>query len=38
PAGCRFHPRCPDATGECEEIDPQLRAVAPGHEVACIRA
>ena len=38
PVGCRFHPRCPDATGECEEIDPQLRAVAPGHEVACIRA
>jgi peptide/nickel transport system ATP-binding protein len=38
PAGCRFHPRCPDAIGECEEIDPQLRTIAPGHEVACIRA
>jgi oligopeptide/dipeptide ABC transporter ATP-binding protein len=38
PSGCRFHPRCPDAIGECEEIDPQLRTIAPGHEVACIRA
>jgi len=38
PAGCRFHPRCPDAIPECRETDPQLRAVVPGHEVACIRA
>ncbi len=38
PAGCRFHPRCPDAIPECEEMDPQLRIVAPEHEVACIRA
>jgi peptide/nickel transport system ATP-binding protein len=38
PAGCRFHPRCPDAIPECREIDPQLRTVVPGHEVACVRA
>ena len=38
PAGCRFHPRCPDAIPECEEMDPQLRIIAPEHEVACIRA
>jgi oligopeptide/dipeptide ABC transporter ATP-binding protein len=38
PAGCRFHPRCPDAIADCEEIDPQLHTIAPGHEVACIRA
>jgi oligopeptide/dipeptide ABC transporter ATP-binding protein len=38
PAGCRFHPRCPDAIPECRETDPPLRAVVPGHEVACIRA
>jgi peptide/nickel transport system ATP-binding protein len=38
PAGCRFHPRCPDAIPECRETDPQLRAVVPGHEVACLRA
>jgi peptide/nickel transport system ATP-binding protein len=37
PAGCRFHPRCPDAIPECRETDPQLRAVGPGHEAACIR-
>jgi len=36
PAGCRFHPRCPDATAECRETDPQLRPVASSHEVACI--
>ena len=38
PPGCRFHPRCPDAIPECQEADPQLRTVAPGHEAACIRA
>jgi len=37
PPGCRFHPRCPDAIPECRETDPQLRPVAAGHEVACIR-
>jgi peptide/nickel transport system ATP-binding protein len=38
PPGCRFHPRCPDAVAECREVDPQLRALAPGHEVACLLA
>jgi oligopeptide/dipeptide ABC transporter ATP-binding protein len=37
PAGCRFHPRCPDAVAECREIDPQLHTVTQNHEVACIR-
>jgi oligopeptide/dipeptide ABC transporter ATP-binding protein len=37
PRGCRFHPRCPEAIPECQETDPQLRPVAPGHNVACIR-
>jgi len=36
PSGCRFHPRCPDAAPKCRETDPQLRPVAPGHEVACL--
>jgi peptide/nickel transport system ATP-binding protein len=38
PPGCRFHPRCPDAVADCQATDPQLRPVAPGHEVACILA
>ena len=38
PPGCRFHPRCPDAVPECRETDPQLRAIAGSHEVACILA
>jgi oligopeptide/dipeptide ABC transporter ATP-binding protein len=37
PPGCRFHPRCPDALPECQQIDPQLHPVAEGHEAACIR-
>lgn len=35
PAGCRFHPRCPQATSECSEIAPQLRQIRPGHWVSC---
>jgi oligopeptide/dipeptide ABC transporter ATP-binding protein len=37
PLGCRFHTRCPEAIPECSRIDPDLREVAPGHTVACIR-
>jgi oligopeptide transport system ATP-binding protein len=36
PSGCLFHPRCPIAQkGLCDQEIPALRAVGPGHEVAC---
>ena len=35
PAGCPFHPRCPDAIAECSRQGPQLLAVGAEHRVAC---
>ena len=35
PPGCHFHPRCPKAMPECRTIEPVLKEIAPGHEVAC---
>ena len=37
PAGCGFHPRCPEASAECRKTAPSLREVRDGHEVACLR-
>jgi peptide/nickel transport system ATP-binding protein len=36
PEGCRFAPRCRYAMPACTAATPPLRAVAPGHKVACI--
>ena len=36
PSGCVFHPRCASATGECQEVIPDLREVQSNHWVACI--
>jgi len=35
PPGCRFHPRCEQATAHCQEVRPELVPIGPGHEVAC---
>lgn len=32
---CRFAARCPYASKECLEREPQLREIRPGHQVAC---
>jgi oligopeptide/dipeptide ABC transporter ATP-binding protein len=35
PPGCRFHTRCSFAEDVCRQERPALRALAPGHTVAC---
>ncbi|NLP37907.1 MAG: ABC transporter ATP-binding protein [Firmicutes bacterium] len=37
PAGCRFHPRCPQATFACSHRPPAFFEITPGHLVACHR-
>ncbi|MCL1896345.1 MAG: ABC transporter ATP-binding protein, partial [Clostridiales bacterium] len=38
PKGCRFHPRCPDATERCGIESPANAEVQAGHFVKCIYA
>ena len=35
PPGCRFHPRCENATERCSQVEPVLREVKKDHYVAC---
>ncbi len=35
PKGCRFGPRCEERLPGCEESDPPLVTLSPGHLVAC---
>ncbi|HYX86979.1 MAG TPA: ABC transporter ATP-binding protein [Gaiellales bacterium] len=33
--GCPFQPRCDSAFGRCTEANPELKAIAAGHDAAC---
>ena len=33
--GCRFAPRCPNATEACTAQTPEFREISPGHYCAC---
>jgi peptide/nickel transport system ATP-binding protein len=35
PAGCTFHPRCPDATAQCKKVRPDLVTLESGVQIAC---
>jgi len=35
PAGCRFHPRCPEAIALCRTAEPQPLPLQPGRIAAC---
>jgi len=35
PAGCRLNPRCPMATRQCAEVQPEWKEIAPQHWTAC---
>jgi oligopeptide transport system ATP-binding protein len=35
PAGCRFHPRCPQAMPKCSQSEPELKEFHKDHFVAC---
>jgi peptide/nickel transport system ATP-binding protein len=37
PDGCRFNDRCAYAVDDCRRQVPELRTIAPDHEVRCIR-
>jgi len=36
PAGCRFHPRCPQAFADCQVRDPPLFETGKDHVAACL--
>ena len=35
PSGCRFHTRCPYKEDLCDQEDPPMLEMSPGHSVAC---
>ncbi|HSK89705.1 MAG TPA: ABC transporter ATP-binding protein [Euzebyales bacterium] len=36
PAGCRFHPRCPERFAPCDRVDPGLLPVTATQHAACL--
>ena len=36
PAGCPFHPRCPEREESCTKIVPDLLEIETGHSVSCL--
>ena len=36
PSGCKFHPRCPDATAMCAKVKPEPVMTESGHMVSCM--
>ena len=36
PSGCRFHPRCPEATALCSTVRPEPVTTESGHTVRCL--
>ena len=36
PAGCSFHPRCPEAFDRCDTVDPELASAGVGRRAACL--
>ena len=38
PSGCRFHPRCANATSQCSHTTPELVEIEPEHFVSCLNS
>lgn len=36
PTGCKFHPRCPNATEQCSKTNPERTEIESGHTVKCL--
>jgi peptide/nickel transport system ATP-binding protein len=38
PSGCTFHPRCPDARPDCDQVEVELWPAGAGRQAACVLA